>query len=38
VRSCVSKGEGGRGAGRWAVQRGGAQLAVGRDAMIGGLA
>jgi hypothetical protein len=30
ARSCVSRGEGGREAGQWAVQQGGAQLAVGR--------
>jgi hypothetical protein len=28
--SCVSRGEGGREAGQWAIQRGGAQLAVER--------
>jgi hypothetical protein len=36
ARLCVSKGEGGREVGRWAVQQGGAQLVVGREATTGG--
>jgi hypothetical protein len=36
ARSCVSRGEGGRETSRWAIRRGGAQLAVGREAMTGG--
>jgi hypothetical protein len=36
ARSCMSRGEGGREAGWWAVQQARAQLAVVRKAMIGG--